>query len=62
MKKIASLSAIAAFTASMTVFPSTSLAQDMVLLCPDGSPAELICTFTRDANGNIVVKECHWNC
>lgn len=39
-----------------------SQAQSQQLVCENGSPMELVCTYHRDANGNIVLHECKWSC
>lgn len=48
---------------ALSAAPGVSRAQEsQQLLCENGSEAVLLCTYHRDANGNIVLDKCVWSC
>ncbi len=65
MKSLKVLAAVAMFAASTALAPASfagTMDPDMQLMCENGEPAVLTCEYTRDANGNIVLGKCTWNC
>ena len=65
MRSFKVLAAVAVFVASTALAPASlagAMDPDMQLMCSNGEPAVLTCEYKRDANGNIVVGKCTWNC
>ncbi|MGA0543851.1 hypothetical protein ACO2Q1_01110 [Brevundimonas sp. VNH65] len=54
---------LAALLLLSAVGSSTVEAQDQQQsLCPNGEPQVWLCTYRRDAQGNIVLDRCEWAC